>query len=381
MQVVSFALSAVYSGMWFLRWATDGVKMWGQLGWFSGLMCVGSVAGAAAWGAKMRANTLSYEGIALVLNAQQQYAQLASASRWAAAFSIIYPVELLCFIAPKLMMLGRLTNIAARRLQVLAQEQEEGRGGRLGTGALARVCRGIAAAVVLCCLAGMVALDVAAAYTVQAAALLDRAAAACDAQGNDTNSSLALLNGNDNFSTASSAATAVQVALEAVLLLLISSAYLLLVPLSVAMSRRAERSCALALLSSGAGTNAGDARTDSVAAIVDDTMQAAVQQRRHLVIACVIVLLTFPARAAYDLINAYSSFNNAFNPACAGPCDACQPDQFLINVWLAYTPEFQPLVVALSSPLPLLVSLWIITGAHARAYTISLNILRARLGK
>ena len=44
-------------------------------------------------------------------------------------------------------------------------------------------------------------------------------------------------------------------------------------------------------------------------------------------------------------------------------------------------PEFPPIVVALSSPLPLFVSLWIITDAHAQAYAISLNILRARLGR
>ena len=79
-----------------------------------------------------------------------------------------------------------------------------------------------------------------------------------------------------------------------------------------------------------------------------------------------IVQLTFPARAAYDLMNAYSCFNNAISPACAGECDTCQSDRFLINVWLAFTPEFQPLVIALSSSLPLFVSLWITTGAHAQ---------------
>jgi hypothetical protein len=113
---------------------------------------------------------------------------------------------------------------------------------------------------------------------------------------------------------------------------------------------------------------------------VDDTIQAAAQQRRRLVIACVIVLITFPARAAFDLLRAYSVFNAQLSPSC-GNCEPCQSDRFIIQMWIGLTPELQSTVVALSSPLPLLVSLWIITGAHAQAYAISLNILRARLGR
>ena len=45
-----------------------------------------------------------------------------------------------------------------------------------------------------------------------------------------------------------------------------------------------------------------------------------------------------------------------------------------------YTPEFQPLVVAFSSPLPLSLSLWLLTAAHADSFSISLSILRARMG-
>jgi len=116
-------------------------------------------------------------------------------------------------------------------------------------------------------------------------------------------------------------------------------------------------------------------------AIVDDTMHAAAEQRRRLTAACIVVLITFPARAAFDFLFAYSNFNVEYNAACA-PCDSCQSNQFLVDLWLTYTPEFQPIVVALSSPLPLTVSLWIITTAHARALDISLNVkaMRARVG-
>ena len=121
MQVVSFALSAVYSCLWFTRWARDSVKnrMWPQLGWFSGLVCVGSVAGAVAWGANAESYSLVYQaetpGLNELLSRRQSYALLSSQTRWYAAFVTLYGLEFLCFIVPKLIMLGRLTNNAARR--------------------------------------------------------------------------------------------------------------------------------------------------------------------------------------------------------------------------------------------------------------------------
>jgi hypothetical protein len=45
-----------------------------------------------------------------------------------------------------------------------------------------------------------------------------------------------------------------------------------------------------------------------------------------------------------------------------------------VRAWLAFTPEFQPLVVALSSPVPLTLSLWLITAAHTRALALQANM-------
>jgi hypothetical protein len=94
------------------------------------------------------------------------------------------------------------------------------------------------------------------------------------------------------------------------------------------------------------------------------------------------VLITFPAHAAFDFLFAYSNYNVEYNAGACAPCDSYQSNQFLVDLWLTYTPEFQPIVVALSSPLPLTVSLWIIAAAHARALDISLNVkaMRARVG-
>jgi uncharacterized protein (DUF983 family) len=53
-----------------------------------------------------------------------------------------------------------------------------------------------------------------------------------------------------------------------------------------------------------------------------------------------------------------------------------------INIWLDYTPEFQPIVVAVSSPLTLTLSLWLLTKAivRARLIAVALDEERAREG-
>jgi hypothetical protein len=369
--------------MWFLRWATDRVKnrMWAQLGWFSGLVCVGSVAGAVAWGASMQANSFRYEVSVPGISERQRHAALASSARWLTVFFVVYPVEFLCFIVAKLMLMNRLASNAARNLQTHAQEQEQGdgRSDRVSVGALVRVYRVIAAAVVTCSVGIMVAYDVAGAFSSQLADTSDQAAASCDEQGRQTATCSSFILQLLDIASKQANAVSVKSVLETVALLLITAAYLVLVPLSVALFRRAERVGAHALVAVAARTHAGDGRIEAAAAIVDETITAAAQQRRRLVIACVVVLVTFPARAVYELMFAYAAFNDPANPTCHGACAPCQSNRFLMLAWFAYTPEFQPFVVALSSPLPLFVSLWIITGAHAQAYAISLNILRARL--
>ena len=356
--------------------------MWPLLGWFSGLMCVGSVAGAIAWGASMQSSSLYYQANGLHdeevivgtcnMTQTQAYSLNATSNRMYSAFLISYGAAFLCFMLSKLMLLGRLTNEASRA-QMHAQS------GRL----LPMLFRAMAAAVVMCSVLSMVAYTAAGVYYVQSAAFKDLAVAACDAAGQDTNSSVAFVNSATAVSARGGTAVAVQNGSEAIALLLVSVAFVVLVTLSVAMFRRAEQAASQALLSClqrNAEHQQSDRRTERAITIVDDTMHAAVDQRRRLVAACIVVLIMFPVRAAYDFLNAYASFSNPYNPACQ-LCDACQSNRFHVKVWLYYTPEFHPVIVALSSPLPLVLSLWLITAAHTSAVAIAENVLRARLGK
>ena len=93
-QLVSFAVAALYSGVWFWRWLRAGVRnrMWPRLGWFCGLVCAGSVAGAAAWGAQMQFYTFQYLSQATgpdahtLITHQQHYILYAASLRWNVAF-------------------------------------------------------------------------------------------------------------------------------------------------------------------------------------------------------------------------------------------------------------------------------------------------------
>ena len=163
--------------------------------------------------------------------------------------------------------------------------------------------------------------------------------------------------------------------IEALTLLLVSFAFLVIVSWSLALIRASQRDAECALLSVSDRENMRPSEANA-ARIVIDTIQAAAEQRRRLTAACVIVLITFPARTAFDLLNAYSNFNDPVNPAC-GLCESCQTTPYIIRNWLDHTPEFRSIVIAVSSPLPLTLSLWLLTKAHARVRLIAADVERA----
>jgi hypothetical protein len=106
---------------------------------------------------------------------------------------------------------------------------------------------------------------------------------------------------------------------------------------------------------------------------MEDTIDASAELRKRLLSACIVIMITFPARAAFDFLNAYGALNQEINSSC-GHCDPCQSDQGLIGLWINLTPEFWSSAVALSSPLPLALGLWIITRAQARQLKIATNV-------
>jgi hypothetical protein len=383
--------------MWRLRWARHGAsaKMWPLLGWFSSMLCVGSVAGCVAWGASSQANAIYYEQFQPVkpLTRAQFYTLAASYNNWNTVFYFFGGIEFLCLIIAKLLLLGRLGSNALRSLRDevpgMGAVRTAWRGGR----ALPMLYKVFAAAVALCSAVGMAACFAAGAYNSQHARLAYQAAAACDPLGGETDASRLFVPAFDDALSHRYTCLAVQSGSEAVALVLVSCAYLLIVTLSVAIFRQAEKVASGALVT----LQPSSASMTAAIAVVDDSMHAAAEQRRRVTLACVIVLISFPCRVAFDLLQAYSAFDVHYNTLCPSPCGECQTNQYVllsfpqcffgnnldmyvVKAWLLYTPEFQSVVFALSSPLPLTLSMWLITAAHTRALALHANMRLAMTG-
>jgi hypothetical protein len=85
--------------------------------------------------------------------------------------------------------------------------------------------------------------------------------------------------------------------------------------------------------------------------------------RRRMLGTTAFVFVTFVLRAAFSTMFAVAfQMRNAFTESCPGPCDECHNAYLLITQWLALTPEFQLLIVLVSSPVALLVALWGMTS-------------------
>jgi hypothetical protein len=324
--MVSFATAGVYSGMWWLRWAKHGASenMWPLLGWFSGLLCVGSVAGCVAWGAATQNNALLWEQFEPGNTRAQYYTFSASYNRWSTAFYITNGLEFLCLIITKLLLLGRLARDATRIFRdenTFDEEQEMSGVGRK----LPMLYKVLASVVTLCSAVGMAAYIAAAVYNSQISRLSYQAAAACDPLGHDTNSSLLFALAFEDKITHRYDCLAVQSVSEATSLLLISSMYLVLVTLSVSIFRQAEKVAARALVA----TQPNNSSMTAATAIIGDAILAAAEQRRRLTLACVVVLISFPCRIAFDLLQAYATFDVQFNSLCPSPCGTCQSNQYV----------------------------------------------------
>jgi hypothetical protein len=102
---------------------------------------------------------------------------------------------------------------------------------------------------------------------------------------------------------------------------------------------------------------------DQVATRICRHVQIVAKRRQRLTKACVMVLTTFPARAVLEVLTSVS-FYAEFNREC-NLREPCQSNEYPISIWMFLTPEFRPVIVALSSPLPVMLSLWLVTKMHS----------------
>jgi len=75
------------------------------------------------------------------------------------------------------------------------------------------------------------------------------------------------------------------------------------------------------------------------------------------------VFVAFVLRAAFSTMFAVAlQLRGTVTESCPGICDECRNAYALMAQWMAYTPEFQLMIVLVSSPLALLVALWGMTS-------------------
>jgi hypothetical protein len=314
----------------FWRWwrieEEDRPRVWLLYGWFSGLMCVGSVFGAVTWAAWMQtlvALFLIYAPGPSVTPAQAQPLH-AQAQYWYAAFDLTYAIEFLCLSVAKLMVLDRMADFALAKVDGMSRR-------------LAVWGRVVMAAVVVGNVVGLCANVAAAVYSQQSGDLYIAATASFTANNTDAGNNF----NNEAYQkiSVSSDAASVQMFCEVAVLLIIILAFSVV---GIASARRV---------------------SSALRHMNDEHGAAGRQLRRQIVGTATFVFVTFLLRAAFSIMNALANALQNDGAACLTFCDTpCNNMYELIQNWILLTPEFQLIVVLISSPLALLVALWGMTS-------------------
>jgi hypothetical protein len=312
----------------FYRWRRmeeeDRGRVWRLYGWFTALMACGSCVGAVAWAARMMELANEYKGNT-ISDMAQRLSLYALDHSWKAVFLVTYAVEFLCLSAAKLMVLDRLMVFAAPQ------------GTRLQT-RWAAAGRVVMAAVVLGNAAGLAANAAAAVRYHEAAQAASAASAAYAA--NKTIDGDELLSRSHQKVQLGGSMLSVQLFCEVAVLLLIVAAFAVV---GVSSARRVRAR----LL----GVDAASAAAATGRAL-----------RRRMLATTAFVFVTFVLRAAFSAVYAVAYHWRRIGQSCPDVCGECQNPYYLIAVWMGYTPEFQLLIVLVSSPLALLVALWGMTS-------------------
>ena len=310
-------------------------SLWRLYGWFTGLMCIGSCAGAVAWAVFVKQSALfivSQNANAFASNHDTPATistLIAEQADLTAAHQVIYTLEFFCVTLVKLMMLDRMIALAVYKATLPLQQR----------GVIAgRIATGLVLALNTVGLCGDIA---AAAYLTQSSAMRRDAAAAWAAYSTITEEFESCNRLADMKYELALQAASVQNFAEVLALLLI---ILFFVAVGVVCARRIAASLHLI---DGANT----------------VLRKGSKLRLQIIGSVSVVFVTFLLRAVFSIMNAVANLlQNNSQPCrsiCVGPC---RNTFGIMQSWMLLTPEFQLLVVLISSPLALLVALWGMTS-------------------
>jgi hypothetical protein len=372
LQVAAFCLSAVVSGALFWRWKRLdlGAKkiVWRFYGWFSGLMCCGSCCGAVAWATWMQVivNRLKSDDLGSIaatqnvtsvqkLESEESLLFLARDFEFLSVFTVMEQLEFFFLCAAKLLVLDRLKHVAVPKSKISSRRWL----------VAARIVMGCFVAGNAVGLGGSIA---GAVYADQVTRFAYQTAAALVA--NDKSNILQFYNNLQSALTLTSRAYAYYSFSEVAVLLLIVASFVVVGTLCAYRMRSALNHM---------DHDAGAANTQQLR---DEFMRV----RQQIFGAVIAVFLTFVLRAVYHIMfglalalqDQYSDFVRC--GGYAGFCNgACHNVFTLMKLWDAYTPEFHPLVMLISSPLTMLLTLWAMTTERALQLLLGRQRLAADL--
>jgi hypothetical protein len=383
-----------------LRWRlsgkeVEGDRIWKNLRRFSGWTCAGCVAGVVTCSVLMQTRHLEYESSISNIVRQRFYELLASSIRYHVAFHIFVSFHLLCVIFAMNLLLRRVSDHASHSYYNVARDQEAGRisyDGKfdwrdcVGQYALYYLVRNLHKVAMLLCAFGIIARVCAAGFRGQVAGVFEQAAAATDRDGRETRASLMIvIGGNDIFNNFTTAISVSQI-LEAAVLVLEAFAFLLFFPACIVMFRRVERRLETFIQEMNLRSDHGNAflpfefsppaadgsQTQVELPIVEARQflqtikSSATAQRRRFLFCLLFVLSTLVALASHAVFVVYFTVSNTGADFNCPLCGSCQSIHWLIAVWYVFTPELFALVISLTSTLPLVFALWLMTTPEDR---------------
>jgi len=316
--------------------------VWRLYGVFTAFMCIGSCVGAAAWAVNMVSSKAFYTFGRYVYsvsfggpNNVYTPVELASMAKYSqvsiAAFQLLYSVEFLCLSIVKLFVLDRMEDFFVE----LRDKERWAKAGRV-----------VMTLVVAGGVVGTGGNIVSVVSRLQAAGFANSAESALAAQ-NFLQAFPLVQKFAESVESAVKAQSIQEFSEIAVLLILIAA----FVVVGVMCARRVDSS--LALMTPHASAKAK-------------------YMRRQIVVTVVVVFVTFLLRSTYTSMIAIASALQDSGRYCASICSILPQENCLIPFnmythmyfYLFYSPEFQLLVVLISSPLALLVALWGMTSGR-----------------
>jgi len=318
----------------FVRWwrleEDDRRRVWLLYGWFSGLMCVGSVFGAVAWASRMQFLLVRFSSRTPGFSIRQKQSLLVEKRNWEAAFVIPFAIEFVCLSVAKLMVLERMADFAVAK--------NDGMWSRVAVGGRVVMAAVFVGNAVIFC------------SSIAASIFFGQSASFYSASGdahvaNNTADYVKLVQQALQKDSTGLIAESVQQFSEVIVLMIIILAFAVV-------------------------GIAGARRVNSALRNMNDEQGAAGRQlRRQIVGTTAFVFVTFLLRAAFNIMYALARALQNDAAACAatsGDCDStCLNKWKLMNTWIAFTPEFQSMVILISSPVAMIVALWGMTSKRA----------------